>query len=70
MEPRYVATSCCSLAHRLPGQHVLQVCHHIGHHSPQRGAEVHLSRVLHSHGVALAVMEPEVAAICHMEAGT
>lgn len=54
----------------LPGQHVLQVCHHVGDHGPQCRAEVHLSGVLNGHGVALAVVEPKVTTVCHMEAGT
>lgn len=59
-----------SLPNWLPGQHVLQVCHHVRHHGPQRWAEVHVSRILDGHGVTFGVVEPEVSAVSHVEAGT
>lgn len=57
-------------SHMLPRQHVLQVCHNIGNHSPQCRAEVHVMRVLNTHGVTLTMVEPEVSTVCHMKAGT
>lgn len=55
---------------QLPIKHLLQVCHDIRNNGPQCRAEVHVLRVLNGHGVTFTVMEPEVATVGHMEAGS
>lgn len=68
---RVITLSSCPLhIPYLPTQHVLQVCHDIGNNSPQRRAEIHIMRVLNGHGVTFTVVEPKVAAVFHVEAGT
>lgn len=55
---------------QLPGQHFLKVSHNISDHSPQCWAEVHVLRVLNSHGVPFTVVEPKVPTVFTTEAGT
>lgn len=54
----------------LPGQHLLQVSHYVGHHRPQGRTQVHFYGALNRHGVSVGVVEPEVSTVCNVQAGS